>query len=106
MSDAVESLLDDIHSALLRGHFSEVASLTETLESDAAALSLGDLPMTSRIRAKAFRNEQCLAAALRGLRSARSRVEEIVKATQGLTTYNVNGRLAVLEGRTKPGRRF
>ena len=106
MSDSVESHLDSIHKALLEGRFSDIPALAEALESDAAALSLGGLPVSSGIRTKALRNEQCLAAALRGLRSARNRVDEITKAAKGLTTYSVTGRLSVLEGKSKPARRF
>ena len=106
MSESVESLLDDIHAALLTGRFAELASLTEALEIGAEALSSNNTSMTAAVRTKALRNEKCLIAALRGLRSAHSRVEEITKATQGLTTYSVNGCLSVLSVKPKPGRRF
>ena len=106
MSESVSSLLDEIHAALLAGRFSDLASLTKALEAGTDAGSTTNASMTAAVKSKALRNEQCLVAALQGLRSAHSRVEEITKATQGLTTYGMNGRLLVLSGKPKPGRRF
>jgi hypothetical protein len=89
-SDPAE-ILDRSHDALLRGDLPALRLLAAQLET----ADLGGLDPTAaeRLRRKAERNQHLLAAAARGVRTARARLGEIM-AEPALTTYDARGRKA------------
>lgn len=95
MDDAggIAGLLDRQFDALIRG---DLAGLEESGHGLAAAITRIDAsPSQAEIGAiqeRAARNAACLAAALRGVRAARRRLEEIAAAGKGLDTYDAFGR--------------
>ncbi len=84
-------ILDRSHDALLRGDLSALSLLAAQLE--AADFDTLDRTTAECLRRKAERNQRLLAAAARGVRTARARLGEIM-AEPALTTYDARGRKA------------
>jgi len=93
----IEALLDATASAIARADFPLAADLALQIEAVLEAGGLSAAPeMLERLQRKADRNAAHLAAARRGIRSARRRVEELRRALSGLSTYDGKGRLSGL----------
>lgn len=105
MSEGLESLLDNLHGALMAGRLDDLSLLIEDLDKAASALMVQDPEQLARLRQKTLRNERCLLAALSGVRMAQIRIQEIGQAARGLTTYDSKGATSVLPSRVNPGRR-
>ncbi len=98
----LEALLDTAREALLDGDILKLAALAGELE---AATLPRDPAALHRSRAKAGRNAALLAAALKGLRAARRRAEELAQPDR-FSTYDARGRRGALAASTAPAGRF
>jgi O-methyltransferase involved in polyketide biosynthesis len=88
-------ILDQMHSAILRADFDTLGSLSPALEGLLSQLDqIKDKSVLTKIKNKCARNEACLLAAGRGLRSAQRRVAELRGASQGFSTYDGTGKRA------------
>ncbi len=105
--DRMAHLLDGVHDALMRADYAPLAGLTVGIEAELARLEdRRDGAALLRVRARAERNEVCLQAAQRGVRSARRRLEEIRAARSGLITYDDKGRRCVPQAGAEMVKRF
>lgn len=86
-------LLDDIHAALLRQDYAALTDLELALEGELTRpAERPDAVALAAIRARAQRNATTLIAVQRGIRSALRRLSEIRSVTDGMVTYDRNGR--------------
>ena len=97
MADPVtdlETLLQDLHSALRLGEFGHLGELTRSIEAAVQGLSGAALSETAarHLRDLATRNAACLEGAERGIRAARRRLAEIRAVQAGTRTYDDQGR--------------
>lgn len=105
MTARIESLLEDMHRAVLNADFAALAAIAPEVE--ASALDPQRDPAAAvRIAALARRNANCLDAALRGLRAGRRRLAEMRGISQGLRTYDRYGQPADIVTASPPARRF
>jgi hypothetical protein len=101
----LDDLLDQTHGALLTGDLALLGRLAPEVQAQTDDPAAMDAGTAQRLRCKAERNAQLLQAALRGLRSARARVQAIA-AGASLITYDARGRKATLAAaRPQPTRR-
>ncbi len=92
---ALETLLDNVHAAVLAGDHATLLQLTPSIEQGLARLDpIANLDIAQRLQRKAERNAICLQAALRGIRAAHRRVQEVGTARSGFATYDGSGRRA------------
>lgn len=90
--DAIEAMLDRMFLAIRHGDLTQVPELTDAVGNAIAALQgETDAARLRRIQTKAARNTLCLAAAGRGLRAARRRLEAVATAQNGMQTYDGDG---------------
>ncbi|WP_395540521.1 hypothetical protein [Neotabrizicola sp. sgz301269] len=97
----LESLLDSARDALLAGDILKLAALADALE---AAASPREPAALRRSRDKAARNAALLSAAMKGLRAALRRAEELTQPDR-FSTYDSSGRRGALLASTAPVRR-
>lgn len=91
----LETLLDEVRSAVRIADFAQLAELAPQLETALANLAAtAPRQMLERLKMKAESNATLLDAALRGTRAARRRVDEVRRAAQGLQTYDNRGKRA------------
>ncbi|MEP2532352.1 flagellar biosynthesis protein FlgN [Shimia sp.] len=93
--DALDSLLDEERSVLLKGDLESVSELVARKQAlfdqlpgieDKGGKTLGNL------RAKALRNQALLDSALQGIRSVSDRMEALRRVRVSLETYDSKGR--------------
>jgi len=103
----LETLLEQVKSAVRTADFAQLAQLAPQLET-----ALADLPTTApiavleRIKRQAESNAALLDAARRGTRAARRRIDEVRRASQGLQTYDNRGKMADFSTVTHHAGRF
>lgn len=91
----LETLLDEVKSAVRIADFAQLAQLAPQLETALADLATtAPRPVLERIKHKAENNAALLDAARRGTRAARRRIDEVRRAAQGLQTYDNRGKRA------------
>jgi hypothetical protein len=89
---AIESLMDQMHQAILTADFPSLGLLSPELEAALEALPTQiDQSTLLRLRHKADRNAMDAQAASRGVRAAIRRLEEVKQNTNGLVTYDEKG---------------
>ncbi len=92
----LQTLLATERDHLVQGHLEKVADLTSDKETlirlldDTADL---DHEQLAGLRQEAARNQRLLESSLKGLRSARTRLEEIRKVATQLDTYTSGGKI-------------
>lgn len=102
-----ETILDQMHSAILRADFTQLGELAPLLETALDHVAgLRDGARLNRLRSKAERNEACLLAAGRGVRAAGRRFKELRDAASGLITYDGRGKRADLGQHSSLTRRY
>jgi hypothetical protein len=102
-----ETVLDQMHNAILRADFAQLGGLAGLLETALNDLQgLPDAPRLQRLRAQAERNQACLLAAGRGVRAAGRRFKELRDAASGLITYDDKGKRADLGQNSRLTRRY
>jgi hypothetical protein len=94
----LENLLDQMADALQRGALNELAALSGAIETEIAILPDLDPGRAEGLRRRAARNDLCLQAAARGVRSALARIAGVGRGQQ-LSTYGADGR-KILVGAT------
>lgn len=100
-ANALETALDQALEAILAGDLDQLGPIYARTEAILMDLRVTDALAADRIRAKAARNATCLAAAARGVRAARRRLQEIGLGA-GHHTYDSTGRSQPMGG-TGPG---
>jgi predicted membrane metal-binding protein len=87
-----ETLLDQIHQAILAADFAALMVLSPELErAFAGAAQQREVAVLRRLKTKAERNAACLLAAGRGVRAAKNRITELREISAGSHTYNGRG---------------
>lgn len=103
----IETLLDDVHRALLAGDLTALPELATLMEGATVDANAQDASTTDRLRRKAQRNGELLQATTRGLRAAHRRLQELRQATRDqMATYDGNGRRQTLGGAGRLAGRF
>lgn len=103
----VESLMDQMHAALISADFMKLEEISPALEA-----ALEDLPQTNdqaliaRLHKKAMRNAATAQAAGRGVRAAIRRLSDVRQNAAGLVTYTEKGKRAAYESQGELSRRF
>ncbi len=88
----IESLMDQMHQAILTADFPSLGMLSPELESALTALPEQiDEPTLLRLQHKAERNALGAQAASRGVRAAIRRLEDVKQNASGLVTYDEKG---------------
>lgn len=95
MPATIETILDQVREALIKGRFSDLDQLGKELESITAMATRLDRASAQRLRMKAIRNEHLLTAASNGIRAARQRLVDI-RSGATLATYDCRGRRALI----------
>lgn len=95
----IDALLDRIRAGAMAGDWQNLSTQGPALEALLPALARlhpgpGAEAALSPLRHKARQAADCLAAATRGVRAARHRIEEIRQAQTSLSTYDGQGRKA------------
>lgn len=103
----IETLMDQVHDAILTANFSALATLSPALDAALEALPT-DTPPTdwARLRQKAERNVACAQAAGRGVRAAIRRLAEVQQNASGLMTYDEKGNRALRNSTAEVTRRL
>ena len=102
-----ETILDQMHSAILHADFNQLGALAPLLETALTDVAdLRDPSRLQRLRGKAERNEACLLAAGRGVRAAGRRFKELRDAASGLVTYDGKGKREDLGQHSSLTRRY
>lgn len=95
MPTKLETLLDRTRDAVVAGDLATLSGLGPEVEAVVDSLPQLDSQGVRTLQAKAERNSVLLRAAMRGLRAAKLRLDEI-SGGQALTTYDSQGRKAVV----------
>ncbi|MFV0492262.1 MAG: hypothetical protein ACK5M4_10620 [Pseudorhodobacter sp.] len=97
----LEKALQDTFDSVRDGDLSHLGLLAERLETGLSTLPGEPEPeRTERILILARRNETCLAAARRGIISARQRLVELKEVEAGTLTYTDQGERRRIETKT------
>jgi hypothetical protein len=104
--NTIDTLLDQMHAAILVADFAALGQLAAALEDALEMLKHPDQHFLQQISRKAARNAACLKAAGRGVRAAMRRVAEVRQTAAGLVTYDGAGKRAEHVGPGKFARRF
>lgn len=105
--NAVESLMDQMHAALISADFMKLAEISPALEA-----ALEDLPQSNdqaliaRLHKKATRNAATAQAAGRGVRAAIRRLADVRQNAAGLVTYTEKGKRADYGSQGELSQRF
>lgn len=105
MTKIIDDILDEIHSCILAGRFHDLQELARSLDSEIPLVLEDDGKAIERIRSKTDRNQKCLLAAMQGLGAAKMRLDDIRRASRGLTTYRQNGSSTLLASYARPAKR-
>lgn len=97
-ADALEDLFDHERRLILAGEIDGLIRISSEKERLLTRLAASDNPpeVMQNLRHKAERNQNLLAAAARGIKSAARRIETMGKADSGLRTYGRDGSAANL----------
>lgn len=88
----IESLMDQMHQAILTADFPSLGALSPDLEAALETLPAQiDESTLGRLRNKAERNALGAQAAARGVRAAIRRLEDVKQNASGLVTYDEKG---------------
>lgn len=88
----LEALLDKVHFEVVSGNLTGLAILAEDMDRLVGQLAAGRVRRSPvLVEQKAKRNAACLAAAARGLRSARRQLLDIAAAAAGGNVYDGSG---------------
>ena len=98
----LEVILDDSRAALLAGDMARLADLAAAL---ADASPPAEPAALRRLRRKAERNAQLLAAALKGIRAAQRRLQDLTGQGRS-STYDAQGQRAEIGTAPPPARRL
>ena len=92
--DALEDLLERERTQILAGEIEKLSRLLPEKERLLNILKASDesLPMLEQLRHQADRNQQLLAAAARGIRSVKQRLDALKASRTELRTYSQTGR--------------
>ncbi|AZB53848.1 hypothetical protein EBL89_00390 [Cereibacter sphaeroides] len=106
VSDPLDSLLDEIRRTVSAGDLAALPGL-ETRLAEALERLPPEPARLAALRRKAEGNLACLAAAARGVRAARRRLEEIRQAASGtVVVYDGHGRRAETRPEAAPRHRL
>lgn len=91
--DALDDLLDRERQGILAGNLEQLARLAgeKTRLLERLAGSTSDIARIERLRVKADRNQELLAAVARGIRSVSRRLEAMKQPKATLRTYDKGG---------------
>ena len=87
----LKSLLVQEREILRKGAFAEMPALAQRKQELIGALEGTPGSALADVRAQALRNQTLLDAALRGVRNARGRLQQIEEGARGFTGYDRNG---------------
>lgn len=101
MIDALEDLLDKERAAILKGAFEDMGRIAGEKERvlGRRELTAPDQRTLDRVKAKAARNQQLLAAAIRGVRAVTARLDVLRNGPGDMNTYDRSGQRATLSNR-------
>lgn len=101
MIDALEDLLDKERAAILDGAFADMGRIANEKESvlERRELKAPDQKTLDRVRRKAARNHQLLAAAISGVRAVTARLDVLRNGPSGMNTYDRAGQRTTLGNR-------
>ena len=88
-------LMDRVFDAVRRADFAALPALTEAMANVEGELAKVDSKSLARLRAKAERNAGAILAARRGIRAARRRIDDVMNASRGFSSYDRTGRKVV-----------
>lgn len=91
MTHNIETRIDEIHHALLTGEYKDLGGLLAQFEHEQNELERLPREDAQRLIEKAKRNEAHLRSAITGIKSGKRRAADILKAAQGLSTYDETG---------------
>lgn len=99
----LESFLDKERRAILNGAFEDIDRIAHEKELllEGKKLVAPDQKTLERLRRKAERNQNLLAAAIRGVRSVSARLEALRNGPAELNTYDKSGQRTTLGGQQK-----
>ncbi len=86
----LETILDETLAALKAGDLPGLSDLSERAEAALAAQSPCDAVLAGRLLSKAQRNERMITAAMKGVKAARQRVQDLT-TTGRFSTYDAGG---------------
>lgn len=101
MIDALEDLLDKERAAILDGALEDMGRIASEKERvlERRELTAPDQKALDRVRRKAARNQQLLAAAIRGVRAVTARLDVLRNGPSDMNTYDRTGQRATLGSR-------
>lgn len=101
ISDALEDLIDKERAAILSGALEEMGRIATEKERvlGGHTLTAPDQRTLDRLRRKAARNQQLLAAAIRGVRAVTSRLDVLRNGPGEMNTYDRAGQRTTLNSR-------
>lgn len=101
MIDALEDLLDRERAAILDGALEDMGRIASEKERvmERRELTAPDQRSLDRVRRKAARNHQLLAAAIRGVRAVTVRLDVLRNGPSDMNTYDQAGQRTTLGGR-------
>ena len=94
----LDRLLEEEKAALLGGNFAHlerIAAQKETCLTQLATAAPGSATLR-QLKKRLQENQDLTASALRGVQAARARWAELEKVRDGLTTYDLSGKVAVV----------
>lgn len=94
---AINALLQGERQAILQGAYDGLAGIAERKAALMTDLAQGaiDRAALRQIQSDIAHNQDLLAAAIAGVKSARLRLDELAKVRTGLMTYDAQGALSV-----------
>lgn len=101
ITDALEDLLDKERTAILSGALERMGRIAAEKERilDGNNLTAPNQRVLDKLRQKAARNQQLLAAAIRGVRTVSSRLDVLLNGPGDMNTYNQKGQRTTLSSR-------
>ncbi len=103
ITDALEDLLDKERAAILDGALMDMGRIAREKEMLLGHhdLTAPDRKTLDRLRRKADRNQQLLAAAIRGVRTVTARLNTLRNGPGEMNTYDRTGQRSTLGGKPK-----
>ena len=101
MIDALEDLLDQERAAIMDGALEDMGRIASEKERVLERQELGtpDHKILDRLRRKAARNQQLLAAAIRGVKAVSARLDVLRNGPSDMNTYDRDGQRTTLSSR-------
>ncbi len=88
---ALETILDRTHAALMAGDIAALEGMASDAEAALAAAGRCDRTTAERLADKARQNEQLIGAAMKGVRAAQRRAQDLAEWGR-FSTYDSGGR--------------